>query len=78
MKLKDAKPKYETLEVIEDREDFGLFPVPQLLDRDIAIERFGERKVLFMIDHDDIRHTEVIIENYRQFTARNNFNLKNL
>lgn len=75
MKLKEIQTKYRKLSLIEDRDDIGLFAVGQKLDYDLAVERYGERKVIYTADFDDIQQTEVLVESEKQFRARNKFNL---
>lgn len=75
MKLKEIRPKYEKIALIEDREEekASLFPVPQIMAYGLAAERYGERKVLYMADFDDLKQTEILVESEKQFRKREKF-----
>lgn len=75
MKLKEIRPKYEKIALIEDREEekTSLFPVPQMMAYGLAVERYGERKVLYMADFDDLKQTEILVESEKQFRKREKF-----
>ncbi len=70
MKLKEVKPKYEQLRIFLDKENFGIFEVPQYMKYDFALTMYADRKVMLMEDLDDEKVTEIIIENEDQFKKR--------
>lgn len=70
MKLKDFKPTYNLLEMIEANRDgisFRLIGLTKIAD---AKEKYGEREVLSVQDFHDTKSTSVIIErNRNKYTA---------
>lgn len=73
MKLKETKPKYEQLRIFMDKENFGMFEVPQIMKYGFALTMYAERKVILMEDFDDEKVTEIVIENEDQFRKRKKF-----
>ena len=62
MKLKDFKPTYDLLEMIEDGKYGVLFRLIGFMKIADAKEKYGEREVLSVQDFHDTKTTSVIIE----------------
>lgn len=63
MKLSELKPTYKKIELYEYNEG-SMLQSPQELDFGVAVQRYGNRKVFFTIDHEDRGKTEILVENY--------------
>ena len=62
MKLKELQTKYQEIELFENKEGLNFFSPPQILKKEIAFERYGDKKVLYFEEHDDRKTTEILIE----------------
>ena len=62
MKLNELAPGFQKIELYEYSEDFGMLRPPYLMTFNQAVERYGDRKVLFWEDHVETERTEVLID----------------
>lgn len=61
MKLKELKPKYEKLEIYQDKDGFSLLEIPARMKYDFAVTTYGEKEVLYLEDQDRTQTTKIIL-----------------
>lgn len=61
MLLKDYKPKYKMIELIENQDEFPFIKNMFLINIANAQKQFGDREVLSVKDYDDTRTTSIIM-----------------
>lgn len=64
MLLKDYKPKYKTIELIESQDEFSSIKSMHVIRIDKAIKRYGNREVMSVKDYGDTKTTSIIISEF--------------